>query len=172
MTDGVLGRPSKVEMQTYGPKIQQLGQSRAAVVAKKEEKSSAAFLAKAAGEAGTKKTASGALVKMIKDGKGPSPAATDTVKVHYQGTLVDGTVFDSSVQRGAPATFPLNRVIKCWTEGVQEISRRRPGYARRTLLTANADRPDDQAGRDPGVRGRTARNRPGSDVNQEAPGRP
>jgi FKBP-type peptidyl-prolyl cis-trans isomerase FkpA len=121
MTDGVLGHPSKVEMQTYGPKIQQLGQSRAAVVAKKEEKASAAFLAKAAGEAGTKKTASGALVKMIKDGKGPSPAATDTVKVHYQGTLVDGTVFDSSVQRGAPATFPLNRVIKCWTEGVQEI---------------------------------------------------
>jgi FKBP-type peptidyl-prolyl cis-trans isomerase FkpA/FKBP-type peptidyl-prolyl cis-trans isomerase FklB len=121
MTDGVLGRPSRVEMQTYGPKIQQLAQARASVVARKEEKASAAFLAKAAGESGTKKTASGALVRMIKDGKGPSPAATDTVKVHYQGTLTDGTVFDSSIQRGAPATFPLNRVIKCWTEGVQEI---------------------------------------------------
>ncbi|HEX4986215.1 MAG TPA: FKBP-type peptidyl-prolyl cis-trans isomerase [Burkholderiales bacterium] len=68
-----------------------------------------------------KKTASGALITTIKEGKGPSPKATDTVKVHYTGTLVDGTVFDSSVQRGQPATFPLSKVIKCWTEGLQEI---------------------------------------------------
>jgi FKBP-type peptidyl-prolyl cis-trans isomerase FkpA/FKBP-type peptidyl-prolyl cis-trans isomerase FklB len=119
MADGVLGRPSKVDMQTYGPKIQQLAQSRQSVVAKKEEKAGAAFLAKAAGEAGTKKTASGALVKMLKEGKGPSPAASDTVKVHYHGTLVDGTVFDSSVQRNEPAEFPLGHVIPCWTEALQ-----------------------------------------------------
>jgi FKBP-type peptidyl-prolyl cis-trans isomerase FkpA len=121
LSDGVLKRTLKVDMQTYKPKIQQLVQSRAAVVAEKEKKAGAAFLAKAAAEPGVKKTASGAIVTVLKEGKGPSPKAADTVKVHYQGTLVDGTVFDSSVQRGQPATFPLGNVIKCWTEGVQEI---------------------------------------------------
>lgn len=121
MYDGVLKRPIKVDMQVYRPKIQQLAQARAAVVAEREKKSSSAFLAKAATEPGAKKTASGAIVTTIKEGKGPSPKAADTVKVHYTGTLVDGTVFDSSVQRGQPATFPLANVIKCWTEGVQEI---------------------------------------------------
>jgi FKBP-type peptidyl-prolyl cis-trans isomerase FkpA len=55
------------------------------------------------------------------DGTGPQPKATDTVKVHYRGTLADGKEFDSSYKRGAPATFPLNRVVPCWTEGVQKI---------------------------------------------------
>ena len=68
-----------------------------------------------------KKTASGALVKEMKAGTGEQPKATDTVKVHYHGTLTDGTVFDSSVQRGQPATFPLNGVVKCWTEGLQQM---------------------------------------------------
>ncbi|HVY05187.1 MAG TPA: FKBP-type peptidyl-prolyl cis-trans isomerase [Burkholderiales bacterium] len=121
MTDGVLKHPIKVDMQTWRPKIQQLAQARASIVADKEKKAGAAYLAKAASEPGVKKTASGALVTTIKEGKGPSPKATDTVKVHYTGTLLDGTVFDSSVQRGQPATFPLGNVIKCWTEGVQEI---------------------------------------------------
>ena len=119
LTDGVLKRPIKVDMQTYRPKLQQLAQARAGAVAEQQNKAGAAFLAKAASEPGTQKTASGALVTTIKEGKGPSPKATDTVKVHYHGTLIDGTVFDSSVQRGQPATFPLNGVIKCWTEGLQ-----------------------------------------------------
>ena len=59
--------------------------------------------------------------KSLRDGKGPSPTAADTVKVHYRGTLMDGTEFDSSYSRGQPATFPLGRVIKCWTEGVQRM---------------------------------------------------
>jgi FKBP-type peptidyl-prolyl cis-trans isomerase FkpA/FKBP-type peptidyl-prolyl cis-trans isomerase FklB len=121
ITDGALQRPLKVDMQSFGPKIQQFAQARAAVGAEKEKKAGAAFVAKAAAESGAKKTASGAIVKQMKAGSGPSPKSTDTVKVHYHGTLLDGTVFDSSVQRGQPASFPLANVIKCWTEGVQEI---------------------------------------------------
>ncbi len=121
LTDGVLKRPHKVELQPYGQKIQALAQARAAVVAEGEKKASAAFLTKAAAESGAKKTESGAIVTTIKAGTGDTPKASDTVKVHYHGTLLDGTVFDSSVQRGEPARFPLGNVIKCWTEGVQMI---------------------------------------------------
>ncbi len=56
---------------------------------------------------------------MLAEGKGRKPAATDSVKCHYEGTLIDGTVFDSSYRRGEPAVFPLNGVIRGWTEGVQ-----------------------------------------------------
>ncbi len=119
--DGVLKRPQKVDLQVYGPKIQQMQQVRSNALADVEKKAGAAFLAKAAAESGAKKTESGAIVTMIKEGKGATPKATDTVKVHYHGTLTDGTVFDSSVKRGEPATFPLNQVIKCWTEAVQLI---------------------------------------------------
>jgi FKBP-type peptidyl-prolyl cis-trans isomerase FkpA len=59
--------------------------------------------------------------RVVKEGSGASPALTDTVKVHYHGTLRDGTVFDSSVDRGEPAEFPLDRVIPCWTEAVQTM---------------------------------------------------
>ncbi len=121
ITDGVLKRSPKVDLQTYGPKIQQVQQARAAVVAESEKKAGAAFLAKAASEKGSTKTESGIVITTLKPGSGAAPKATDTVKVHYHGTLIDGTVFDSSVKRGEPATFPLNQVIKCWTEGVQQI---------------------------------------------------
>ena len=121
MTDGVLKKTPKVDLQTYGPKVNQIQQTRVAAVADNEKKAGATFLEKAAKESGAKKTESGAIVTTIKEGTGEQPKATDTVKVHYHGTLIDGTVFDSSVKRGEPATFPLNQVIKCWTEGVQLI---------------------------------------------------
>jgi len=121
LTDGVLKRPPKADLQTFGPKIQQLQQSRVALVAEGEKKAGAAFLAKAASEKGATKTESGIVITTIKPGTGATPKATDTVKVHYHGTLTDGTVFDSSVKRGEPATFPLDKVIKCWTEGVQQV---------------------------------------------------
>ena len=121
LTDGVLKRPPKADLQTFGPKIQQLQQSRVALVAEGEKKAGAAFLTKAASEKGATKTESGIVITTIKPGTGAVPKATDTVKVHYHGTLADGTVFDSSIKRGEPATFPLNKVIKCWTEGVQQI---------------------------------------------------
>ena len=121
LTDGTLKRPLKVDMQTYAPKLQQLAQARAAGVAEQEKKAGAAYVAKAAAAPGAIKTDSGAIVQTLKEGKGPTPTAADKVKVHYHGTLIDGTVFDSSVQRGEPATFPLSNVIKCWTEGLQKI---------------------------------------------------
>jgi FKBP-type peptidyl-prolyl cis-trans isomerase FkpA len=73
------------------------------------------------GDAKEVKTASGLGYTELKPGKGPSPTATDKVKVNYRGTLTDGTEFDSSYKRGQPAEFPLNRVIPCWTEGVQKM---------------------------------------------------
>lgn len=121
MTDGVLKRTPKADLQTYGPKIQQLQQTRLTALAEGEKKAGAAFVAKAASEKGATKTESGLVITPIKPGTGSTPKATDTVKVHYHGTLIDGTVFDSSVKRGEPATFPLGNVIKCWTEGVQQI---------------------------------------------------
>jgi FKBP-type peptidyl-prolyl cis-trans isomerase FkpA len=77
------------------------------------------FLEKAAKEKGAVKTASGLVYRSLEEGKGPKPSATSTVKVNYKGTFVDGRVFDASEKHGGPATFPLNRVIRCWTEGVQ-----------------------------------------------------
>ena len=78
-------------------------------------------LAKAAAEAGASVTPSGLVYRSLKDGTGPQPEATDMVSVHYRGTFPDGKEFDSSYSRGKPTSFPLNRVIKCWTEGVQRI---------------------------------------------------
>ena len=77
--------------------------------------------AKAAKEPGAVVTASGLVFRSLKDGTGPSPKATDVVKVHYRDTFPDGKEFDSSYSRNAPTEFPLDRVIKCWTEGVQRI---------------------------------------------------
>ena len=80
-----------------------------------------ATLDKAAAEKGAVKTPSGMVFRSLKDGTGPSPKETDIVRVHYRGTFPDGKEFDSSIARGQPAEFPLNRVIKCWTEGVQKM---------------------------------------------------
>jgi FKBP-type peptidyl-prolyl cis-trans isomerase FkpA len=79
----------------------------------------AEFLEKAAKEKGAVKTASGLVYRSLAEGKGEKPSAASTVKVNYRGTFIDGKEFDASAKHGGPATFPLNRVIPCWTEGVQ-----------------------------------------------------
>ena len=119
LTDAVLNRKKQVELETYGPKIQEFAKARQATAAAAEKKAGQAFLDKAASEPGATKAPAGFVITTLKPGAGESPKASDKVKVHYQGTLTDGTVFDSSYQRGEPVTFPLNGVIRCWTEGLQ-----------------------------------------------------
>jgi FKBP-type peptidyl-prolyl cis-trans isomerase len=121
LMDGATQKEPKVNAQEYRQKLQQLAQSRAAAIAEKEKTDAVSFLEQAGKEKGAAKTESGLIYIELTPGTGESPKETDRVKVHYHGTLRDGTVFDSSVDRGSPATFPLNRVIKCWTEGVQKM---------------------------------------------------
>jgi FKBP-type peptidyl-prolyl cis-trans isomerase len=148
ITDGVLGRPPKVDLETYGPKLQDLAKGRLAAAANAEKKSGAAFLEKAAAEPGTKKQPSGFLYRETKAGTGATPKATDKVKVHYRGTLVDGTVFDSSIDRNEPVTFPLNGVIPCWTQGLQLM---KEGGAARLVCPSDLAYGDD--GRPPRIKG-------------------
>lgn len=117
--DGALKKKIDMDIQSYFPKIQELQTARVAKAAEGEKKSGEEYLAKAATEQGARQTPTGLVYKEEKAGTGPNPAATDTVKVHYHGTLTDGTVFDSSVERKEPVSFPLSGVIPCWTEGVQ-----------------------------------------------------
>ena len=79
------------------------------------------FLAEKKTKEGVQTTPSGLQYKIVKEGTGKTPAATDKVLVHYEGKLLDGTVFDSSIKRGQPISFPLNRVIPGWTEGLQLV---------------------------------------------------
>jgi FKBP-type peptidyl-prolyl cis-trans isomerase FkpA len=99
LADGVLGKTPKVDLTTYGPKLQELAKARTAQVAEIEKKASEEFLRKAAAEKGATKSESGLIYSEVSPGKGASPTADSTVKVNYKGTLRDGTVFDSSYDR-------------------------------------------------------------------------
>jgi FKBP-type peptidyl-prolyl cis-trans isomerase FkpA len=121
LSDSATGAKLGVETDVYGPKVQELANMRRALVASKQVAAGKTFAEKAAAEPGAVKTASGLVYISVKDGSGASPAATDTVKANYRGTLADGTEFDSSYKRGQPIDFPLNGVIKCWTEGLQKM---------------------------------------------------
>jgi FKBP-type peptidyl-prolyl cis-trans isomerase FkpA len=107
------GKP-EFEIQPYAAKFNEMARTRQA-------ESTAGFRDQAAAEPGAVKSASGLVYKTMTAGTGASPKASDTVKVHYHGTMPDGRVFDSSVQRGEPVEFALNQVIPCWTEGVQKM---------------------------------------------------
>jgi len=111
------GKPD-FAIETYAPKFDALARSRAAAGAADTKKASEAFRDSAAKESGALRYPSGLIMRTLKPGTGASPKPTDVVRVHYHGTFPDGSVFDSSVQRGEPAEFALNQVIPCWTEGV------------------------------------------------------
>ncbi len=120
LTDAAAKKPA-VDLGEWGSKIEALAHERAALVSEREKAESTAYLAKAAVAPGAVKTDSGLIYHEDRAGTGASPKETDTVKVNYRGTLVDGTEFDSSYKRNEPAQFPLNGVIRCWTEGVQKM---------------------------------------------------
>ena len=121
LSDAVLEQDALVELSEYGPQIQAYMQERAAGAAEGELAYATAFMEEQAGVEGAERTESGIIIQEMTAGTGATPTAEDTVQVHYHGTLRDGTVFDSSVDRGEPATFPLAGVIPCWTEGLQHI---------------------------------------------------
>jgi FKBP-type peptidyl-prolyl cis-trans isomerase FkpA len=123
-----LGKKAELDLAAYQPRIEPFLQAKVAQarvanvgVARARRTADAAFLTKPAPEAGAVKLESGAIVQTLTAGTGASPKATSTVKVHYEGKLTDGTVFDSSIQRGQPVEFPLNGVIPCWTQGVAKM---------------------------------------------------
>lgn len=118
MTDAASGKPSE-KLEEWEPRIDDLMDARSAKAAEGEKTAGKAYADKFVATPGAVKTASGLVYREITPGTGASPKATDTVRVHYRGTLIDGTEFDSSYKRNAPASFPLNGVIRCWTEGVQ-----------------------------------------------------
>src|SRR5215831_12574094 len=123
LNDAVTNAKPQVELETYGPKVNELAQKRAAAGAEDAKKKGAEFLENVAKEKDAKKTASGIVIRTITPGNGPSPGPMDIVKVHYEGKLPDGTVFDSSLKRGQPAEFPLNQVVPCWTEALQQLKK-------------------------------------------------
>jgi FKBP-type peptidyl-prolyl cis-trans isomerase FkpA len=120
VSDAAANKPA-VDLNTWGPKIQAFGTGRQSRVADREKASSKAYIEKAAAEPGAVKSDSGLIYFELKPGTGDSPKATDKVKVNYRGTFINGTEFDSSYSRNEPAEFPLNGVIKCWTEGVAKM---------------------------------------------------
>ena len=119
MQDALTHAKPQVDVESQSKQIRAFAEKRQAAVVEKEKAATAPFLEKAAAEPGAKKTSSGLIYKEITPGTGPTPKESDKVKVHYKGTLSDGTEFDSSYKRNEPATFPLKGVIKCWTEGLQ-----------------------------------------------------
>ena len=121
LSDGASGKKAQVEPESQMEKINAFAQARSSAGADKEKVAGREYAEKAAKEPGASKLPSGIVYKTLTPGDGPSPAATDKVKVNYEGRLTNGTVFDSSYKRGQPAEFGLNQVIKCWTEGVQKM---------------------------------------------------
>ncbi len=121
LRDTVFGTEPRVDMALYGQQITVLRDARQAAGAASEKAASMAFIDEMAQEAGAQRSESGVVYIPVTAGTGANPTTADSVLVHYHGTLRDGTVFDSSVDRGEPISFPLNGVISCWTEGVQKM---------------------------------------------------
>lgn len=119
LTDARSGKESSVDLAQYTAKIQELAKARRKASGEKQSGAGKIFLENAAKEKGAVKTASGMVYLPASEGTGETPQANDIVKVNYRGTLIDGTVFDSSFKREKPLEFKLDNVIKCWVEGIQ-----------------------------------------------------
>ena len=136
------------EMEKLIPALQELQKKRTEASSAKAKEAGTAYLAKAAAEAGVAKLDGGIILKITKDGTGALPQAGDTVKVNYEGKLISGKVFDSSIKRGEPATFPLAAVIPCWGKGMQQIK-----VGGKAQLTCPADQAYGPEGHPPEIPG-------------------
>ena len=143
LTDAQSGKKSDIEPASYNIKIQELAKARRKALGEKQVGAGKDFLEKAAKENGAVRTASGMVYTSLVEGKGESPKAADVVKVNYSGTLSDGREFDSSYKRGKPLEFKLDNVIKCWTEGVQNM---KPGGKAKLVCPPNLAYGDNGAG--------------------------
>ncbi len=118
LADGILKNDSQAALQTYGSKIEDYLANRRSAVTQQEKEAGKAFLDKLAGETGAVRLDSGMVYVEQQAGQGAIPSPTDSVKVHYVGTLRDGSMFDSSRAAGEPATFALAGVVPCFAEGI------------------------------------------------------
>ncbi len=143
-----IGNKPAVPLEEWGPKIQGVLQSRAGRLAEKEKAAAKTFQDQAAAEAGAVRLDSGVIYRAMTPGTGESPKASDTVKVHYRGTLTNGNEFDSSYRRNEPAQFPLAGVIPCWTEGVQKMK-----VGEKARLVCPSDKAYGDQGRPPQIPG-------------------
>lgn len=121
LADGVLNRPPQVDLAAEAPRLPALQASRRERAIQRERDAAQSYLQRYSEMPGSERTASGILLQPLQSGHGPAPTDTDHVSVHYEGALVDGTVFESSRQRGEPATLPVKGVIACWTEALQRM---------------------------------------------------
>ncbi len=150
MTDVAAGKKLIAEPEAYGQNLNALAQSRMQAVTQKQKEAAKPYLEKAAAEKGAQKTSSGLIYTEIKAGSGAQPKASDTVKVHYIGTFIDGKEFDSSVKRGEPVAFPLGKVIPCWTEGLAMMK-----VGGKAKLVCPSDLAYGDEGRPPAIAGGT-----------------
>ena len=119
--DGIVGGESKIPLETYGPKIEDFLKSRLAAAVELGKTRGQKFRTKMAAEPGAVRTDSGLVYLEQKAGTGDLPSDSASVTVHYHGTLADGKVFDSSRENGEPATFALNGVVPCFSEGIRKM---------------------------------------------------
>jgi FKBP-type peptidyl-prolyl cis-trans isomerase FkpA len=148
LTDAVNKNKPKIDVDKYGPMIDALARKRSNARAEIEKGKTAGIVEAALKEPGAVKLPSGMVFKSTRAGTGAQADPADRVKVHYEGRLSDGTVFDSSIKRGEPAVFPLGGVIKCWTEGVGHMK-----VGEKATLTCPSDTAYGDQGRPPVIPG-------------------
>jgi len=134
MRDSLLGKKSQTDINQYKPQILQKYQDDARIISQRREEEQKAYLADFQKEKGVKVLDNGAMIKLSRPGKGKTPKADGSATVHYTGTLIDGTQFDSSRERNQPFTTRLTDVIPCWTKALQQM---KPGARAQVVCPAD-----------------------------------